>query len=85
MTALLGYLLCIMMQVFFIIPCIDIYEKIDLRTQTYDVPPQEVEKSFNDIMLQIIMLMLCWEGDQENVDDDGCRSGGDDDDDGIYQ
>ena len=28
--------------VFFIIPCIDIYEKIDLRTQTYDVPPQEV-------------------------------------------
>ena len=62
MTALLGYLLCIMMQVFFIIPCIDIYEKIDLRTQTYDVPPQEVEKPFNDnhgIMLQIMMLMLC--------------------------
>jgi len=28
--------------VFFIIPCIDIYEKIDLRTQTYDVPPQEI-------------------------------------------
>ena len=55
MTALLGYLLCIMMQVFFIIPCIDIYEKIDLRTQTYDVPPQEVEKTFNDIMLQMIM------------------------------
>ena len=77
-----------MMQVFFIIPCIDIYEKIDLRTQTYDVPPQEVEKPFNDnhgIMLQIMMLMLCWERDQENVDDDGGRSGGDDDDDGIYQ
>lgn len=28
--------------VFFVIPCIDQYEKIDLRTQTYDVPPQEV-------------------------------------------
>jgi erythrocyte band 7 integral membrane protein len=28
--------------VFFIIPCVDIYEKIDMRTQTYDVPPQEV-------------------------------------------
>ena len=28
--------------VFFIIPCIDHYEKIDMRTQTYDVPPQEV-------------------------------------------
>ena len=28
--------------VFFIIPCLDIYEKIDMRTVTYDVPPQEV-------------------------------------------
>jgi len=28
--------------VFFIIPCVDIYEKIDMRTQTYDVPPQEI-------------------------------------------
>jgi len=28
--------------VFFIIPCIDHYEKIDMRTQTYDVPPQEI-------------------------------------------
>ena len=30
--------------VFFIIPCVDIYEKIDMRTQTFDVPPQEVIK-----------------------------------------
>ena len=29
--------------VFFVIPCIDMYEKIDLRTQSYDVPPQEVK------------------------------------------
>ena len=29
-------------QVFFIIPCLDIYQKIDMRTATYDVPPQEV-------------------------------------------
>ena len=29
--------------VFFIIPCVDHYEKIDMRTQTYDVPPQEVQ------------------------------------------
>ena len=28
--------------VFFIIPCLDVYEKIDMRTATYDVPPQEV-------------------------------------------
>ena len=29
--------------VFFIIPCVDMFEKIDMRTQTYDVPPQEVD------------------------------------------
>ena len=28
--------------VFFIIPCVDIYEKIDMRTMTYEIPPQEV-------------------------------------------
>ena len=28
--------------VFFIIPCVDVYEKIDMRTQTYEIPPQEV-------------------------------------------
>ena len=28
--------------VFFVIPCVDHYQKIDMRTQTYDVPPQEV-------------------------------------------
>ena len=30
--------------VFFII--VDIYEKIDMRTQTFDVPPQEVRVEF---------------------------------------
>ena len=33
--------------VFFIIPCVDIYEKIDMRTMTYEIPPQEVRN--NDI------------------------------------
>ena len=28
--------------VFFIIPCVDIYEKIDMRTATFEIPPQEV-------------------------------------------
>ena len=28
--------------VFFIIPCVDMYEKIDMRVQNFDVPPQEV-------------------------------------------
>ena len=31
--------------VFFIIPCVDIYEKIDMRTSTYEIPPQEVTMS----------------------------------------
>ena len=29
--------------VFFVIPCVDVYEKIDLRTSTYEIPPQEVK------------------------------------------
>ena len=39
--------------VFFIIPCVDIYEKIDMRTQTYDVPPQEVQ-----IITQNIIFLM---------------------------
>ena len=33
--------------VFFIIPCVDIYEKIDMRTATYEIPPQEVISSLS--------------------------------------
>ena len=29
---------------FFIIPCVDIYQKIDMRTAKYEIPPQEVIK-----------------------------------------
>ena len=29
--------------VFFVIPCVDVYEKIDMRTCTYEIPPQEVK------------------------------------------
>merc|ERR1719474_1568428 len=28
--------------VFFVIPCVDVYEKIDMRTNTYEIPPQEI-------------------------------------------
>ena len=28
--------------VFFIIPCVDVYEKVDMRTQTFEIPPPEV-------------------------------------------
>ena len=30
--------------IFFIIPCIDTYRKVDLRTVSFDVPPQEVNQ-----------------------------------------
>ena len=36
--------------IFFVIPCIDSYRKIDLRTVSFDVPPQEVNK-LNPIVL----------------------------------
>ena len=29
--------------VFFIIPCVDTYVKIDMRSMTFEIPPQEVE------------------------------------------
>ncbi len=28
--------------IFFIVPCVDSYQKVDMRTLTYDVPPQEI-------------------------------------------
>jgi len=28
--------------VFFVIPCVDMYEKIDMRSQTFEIPPQEI-------------------------------------------
>ena len=28
--------------IFFVIPCLDNYRKVDLRTVSFDVPPQEV-------------------------------------------
>lgn len=31
---------------FFVLPCIDNYTKVDLRTISFDVPPQEVSKKY---------------------------------------
>jgi len=30
--------------IFFVLPCIDTYTKVDLRTVSFDVPPQEVSR-----------------------------------------
>ena len=36
--------------VFFIIPCVDTYEKIDMRTATYEIPPQEVGTGYYHLL-----------------------------------
>lgn len=33
--------------IFFILPCVDAYARVDLRTRTYDVPPQEVRTNLS--------------------------------------
>ena len=37
--------------VFFVIPCVDVYEKIDLRTATYEIPPQEVSSQRGELSI----------------------------------
>lgn len=46
--------------IFFILPCIDAYARVDLRTRTYDVPPQElsINTKFNIPFLTFIMKIL---------------------------
>ena len=48
--------------VFFVIPCVDVYEKIDLRTATYEIPPQEVGVNFcccdRDYMVMRTMMII---------------------------
>jgi hypothetical protein len=37
------YFLSLPEGIFFILPCIDTYRKVDLRVVSFDVPPQEVK------------------------------------------
>ena len=48
--------------VFFIIPCVDVYEKIDMRTTTYEIPPQEVR-----IIVLIPTLPFKWQMNGSHV------------------
>ncbi len=38
--------------IFFVLPCIESYQKVDLRTITLGVPPQEVEKKISHMVFQ---------------------------------
>ena len=42
--------------VFFIIPCVDVYEKVDMRTQTFEIPPQEVWLVWNLLIFTRLYL-----------------------------
>ena len=44
---------------FFIVPCIDSYTKVDLRTVTFDVPPQEVNADVYFLFLSQILHNVC--------------------------
>ena len=44
--------------VFFIIPCVDMYEKIDMRVQNFDVPPQEVLWGYFDEVINTAQWQL---------------------------
>ena len=42
------YMYFVFSGLFFIVPCIDSYTKVDLRTVSFDVPPQEVGTIWTD-------------------------------------
>ena len=44
-----SFFLNLVSGIFFILPCVDNYIKVDLRTVSFDVPPQEVSFSKNFI------------------------------------
>ena len=51
--------------IFFIIPCIDTYRKVDLRTVSFDVPPQEVNSVIIILFSKIstaLNLLLKYQG-----------------------
>ena len=39
---------------FFTIPCVDTHVKIDLRTATYEIPPQEVREKQSEVQTKVI-------------------------------
>ena len=45
--------------IFFVLPCIESYQKVDLRTITLGVPPQEVISSKN-IILSLLLCHVSW-------------------------
>ena len=41
------YEFCFLPGLFFLLPCVDTFRSVDLRTFSYDIPPQEVSSRLN--------------------------------------
>ena len=41
------YEFCFLPGLFFLLPCVDTFRSVDLRTFSYDIPPQEVSTRLN--------------------------------------
>ena len=53
--------------IFFIVPCVDSYQKVDMRTLTFDVPPQEVRtvslplcSNLQEISKEKLLNLILW-------------------------
>lgn len=60
--------------IFFIVPCVDSYQKVDMRTLTFDVPPQEIlTKDSVTVYVDAIMYYQVYNAINaiSNVDDYG--------------
>ena len=54
--------------VFFILPCVDTYEKVDMRTHNYEIPPQEVNQPTIDWHWCLVAeKQSCWQSCQHIV------------------
>ena len=51
---------------FFILPCIDSYQKVDLRTVSFDVPPQEVLTNLGYVYFSFMSLQAAFCGSLDN-------------------
>ena len=53
--------------VFFIIPCVDVYEKIDMRSQTYEIPPQEVGFTAGSLRVSLSLFADPNQGQRDSI------------------
>ena len=54
--------------VFFILPCVDTYEKVDMRTHNYEIPPQEVKNFiFQNYWISFLLSSVFFDGHQIEI------------------